>query len=36
MFTIFGIFAAAAVFSVIIVLMIRPRHTESGPAPISH
>lgn len=36
MFTIFGIFAAAAILSVIIVLMIRPRYTESGPAPIPH
>jgi len=35
-FTIFGIFSAAAVASVIIVLMIRPRHTEAGPAPIGH
>lgn len=36
MLTIFGIFSAAAVISVIIVLMIRPRHTEAGPAPIGH
>lgn len=36
MLTIFGIFSAAAVVSVIIVLMIRPRHTEAGPAPIGH
>jgi sugar phosphate permease len=36
MFAIFGIFAAAGVLSVIIVLMIRPRHIESGPAPIAH
>jgi MFS family permease len=36
MFTIFGIFAAAAILSVFIVLMIRPRHTEAGPAPIGH
>jgi MFS family permease len=36
MLTIFGIFSAAAVASVIIVLMIRPKHTEAGPAPIGH
>ena len=36
MLTIFGIFSAAAVVSVIIVLMIQPRHTEAGPAPLGH
>jgi MFS family permease len=36
MFTIFGVFAAVAVLSIVIVLMIRPRHTEAGPAPIGH
>lgn len=35
-FTIFGIFSAAAVASVVIVLMIQPKHTEAGPAPIGH
>jgi MFS transporter, Spinster family, sphingosine-1-phosphate transporter len=35
-FTIFGTFSAVAVLSVIIVLMIRPTDTESGPAPIAH
>lgn len=36
MFTIFGIFAAAAIVSVILVLLIRPKHTETGPSPIGH
>ncbi len=36
MFQIFGIFAVAAIASVVLVLLIRPKHTESGPAPIGH
>jgi MFS family permease len=36
MFTIFGVFAAVAVLSIVIVLMIRPSHTDTGPAPIGH
>ena len=35
-FAIFSIFASTAILSVVLVLMIRPRHTEGGPAPISH
>jgi hypothetical protein len=31
LFGIFGVFASAAVISVFLVLMIRPRHTESEP-----
>jgi MFS family permease len=33
---IFGIFAGVALASVALVLMIRPRDTESGPAPVIH
>ncbi len=36
MFTIFGVFAAVAVLSVITVLLIRPSHTEAGEIPIGH
>ena len=34
LFTSFSIFASAAVISVVLVLLIRPRDTEGGPAPI--
>jgi hypothetical protein len=33
---IFGVFASAAVISVLLVLLIRPRYTESSLAPIGH
>jgi hypothetical protein len=33
---IFGIFASAALVSVALVLLIRPRTTEGGPAPMTH
>jgi MFS family permease len=36
LFAIFSIFASAAVLSVVLVLLIRPRHTEAGPAPVVH
>ncbi len=36
MFTIFGTYAAAAVVSVILALLIRPRYTEDATAPIPH
>jgi MFS family permease len=36
LFAIFGIFATAAIASVVFMLMIRPRVAESGPAPIGH
>jgi MFS family permease len=36
LFGIFGVFASVAVFSVVLVLMIRPRYTESSLAPIAH
>lgn len=36
LFGIFSIFASAAVFSVVLVLLIRPRHTDPGPAPVVH
>jgi MFS family permease len=36
LFGIFGVFASAAVLSTILVLLIRPRETESGPALVGH
>jgi MFS transporter, Spinster family, sphingosine-1-phosphate transporter len=33
---IFGIFASAAVLSIVLVLLIRPRYTESSVAPVAH
>jgi MFS family permease len=33
---IFGIFAAVAVFSIVLVLLIRPRYAEAGAAPVLH
>jgi len=36
LFGIFGIFASAAVLSIVLVLLIRPRNTDPGPAPITH
>jgi len=36
LFGIFSIFASAAVISVILVLMIRPREADAGPAPLVH
>ena len=36
LFGIFGIFASAAVLSIVLVLLIRPRNTDPGPAPIKH
>lgn len=36
LFAIFGIFASAAVISIVLVLLIRPRATEDGPAPMAH
>jgi MFS family permease len=36
LFGIFGIFASAAVLSVVLVLLIKPRHTDPDPAPIAH
>ena len=36
LFGIFSIFASAAVVSVVLVLLIRPRNTDPGPAPIAH
>jgi MFS family permease len=33
---IFGIFASVALFSVVLVLLIRPVHVDAGPAPVSH
>ena len=36
LFGIFGVFASAAVLSAILVLLIRPRETDSGPGPIGH
>ena len=36
LFGIFGIFASAAVLSVVLVLLIKPRHTEASPAPLGH
>lgn len=36
LFAIFSLFASTAILSVVLVLMIRPRHTEGGPAPLSH
>jgi hypothetical protein len=36
LFAIFSIFASTAILSVVLVLMIRPRHTEGGPAPIGN
>jgi hypothetical protein len=36
LFGIFGAFASVAVLSVVLVLLIKPRETERGPAPIGH
>jgi MFS family permease len=36
LFGIFGVFASVAVLSVVLVLLIRPRYTESSLAPIAH
>ncbi len=36
LFGIFGIFASTAVLSVVLVLLIQPRDTEPGPAPVKH
>ena len=33
---IFGIFASAGVLSIVLVLLIRPRQTDAGPAPVPH
>ncbi|MBL9134565.1 MAG: MFS transporter [Verrucomicrobiales bacterium] len=33
---IFGIFASLALISIVLILLVRPRDTESGPAPVSH
>ncbi|MBA3973337.1 MAG: MFS transporter [Candidatus Solibacter sp.] len=33
---IFGIFASVALLSIVVVLMIKPRYTDSGPAPAGH
>jgi MFS family permease len=35
-FQIFSVFAGAAIISIVIVLLIRPRETEAGPTPIGH
>jgi MFS transporter, Spinster family, sphingosine-1-phosphate transporter len=36
LFGIFGIFASAAVLSIVLVLLIKPRNTDPGPTPIAH
>jgi MFS family permease len=36
LFGIFGIFASAAVLSIALVLLIKPRNTDAGPEPITH
>jgi MFS family permease len=36
LFGIFGVFASAAILSIVLVLLIRPRYSESGLAPIGH
>lgn len=36
LFGIFSVFASAAVISIVLVLLIRPRDTENGPAPLGH
>ena len=36
LFGIFGVFASAAVLSTLLVLLIRPRETEVGPAVAGH
>lgn len=36
LFGIFGIFASAAVISIVLVLLIRPRYVETGAAPAAH
>jgi MFS family permease len=33
---IFGVFATVALFSVVLVLLIRPAHTDATPAPVTH
>jgi MFS transporter, Spinster family, sphingosine-1-phosphate transporter len=33
---IFGIFASTAVLSIVLVLLIKPRHADTGPAPVTH
>jgi MFS transporter, Spinster family, sphingosine-1-phosphate transporter len=36
LFGIFSVFASAAIVSIVLVLLIRPRETESGPTPVGH
>lgn len=36
LFGIFGIFASAAVISIVLVLLIKPRHRDAAPAPVGH
>src|SRR5688572_27536353 len=36
LFGIFSVFASAAVLSVLLVLLIKPRHSDAAPAPIGH
>jgi MFS transporter, Spinster family, sphingosine-1-phosphate transporter len=36
LFGIFGVFASAAIISIVLVLLIRPRYTEPSVAPVSH
>lgn len=36
LFGIFGVFAGVAIFSIVLVLLIRPRDTEPGGTPVSH
>lgn len=36
LFGIFGVFAGVAIFSIVLVLLIRPRDTEQGGVPVSH
>src|SRR6188768_1774061 len=36
LFGIFGVFASAAIISIVLVLLIRPRNTDPGPSPITH
>jgi hypothetical protein len=33
---IFGIFASLALISIVLILLVRPRDTEPGPAPLIH
>ena len=36
LFGIFAVFASAAILSIVLVLLIRPRYTEPAVAPVSH